>query len=267
MLSEKHRKRSFLRFNVDIDLNRLLKEYHAIPEDAWSTTYWGNVHCSVGMLLLRGGQNGNENDFFCDEVVDHDVLLLMPYLKELISNYGPFGESKYCFIFRTIPNGVTLGHKDLREEWFDMFRIHIPLITNKGAFVIADEKSMHFEKGYAWSFDNQSLHGVVNGSKERVHIIFDVPFNPKLAECIDKADVLEGRYHKDHVAKIHETKRSISSYPGDDKIKQIILQLRSYKLTNQQIADYLNSKGIPTRAYREKWNESAVASLFPAVFM
>ena len=40
-----------------IDLPRLRQEYASIPEDAWMASYWGTIHCSVGMLLLRGGQS------------------------------------------------------------------------------------------------------------------------------------------------------------------------------------------------------------------
>ena len=93
------------------------------------------MHCSVGMLLLRGGNSGNQSDFYCEEVVDHEPLSRMPYLSNLIGEDGPFGRAKYCFIFRTVPNGITVTHKDLQEIWFDMYRIHIPLITNNGAFL------------------------------------------------------------------------------------------------------------------------------------
>jgi len=267
MLPEKHKKKSHIRFSVDLDLTRLLEEYQSIPDEYWSSSYWGNVHCSVGMLLLKGGTKGDESDFFCDESVEKKALEHMPYLKELISKDGPFGESKYCFIFKTVPNGVTITHTDLNETWFDMYRIHIPLITNDGAFLISNEKSMHYEKGYAWSFDNQSPHGVVNGDQERVHIIFDIPYNPKLADRLDEADVLEGKRHKEHVIRISETNQKIPSYPGDKKIIQDILALRKLNLNNQQIAQYFNSNKVPSRKYKEKWTPSSIASMLPLGFM
>jgi hypothetical protein len=47
--------------------------------------------------------------------------------------------------------------------------------------MLAEGRSKHLEPGEAWSFDNQSLHSVVNGDQTRAHLIIDVNPNPKLA--------------------------------------------------------------------------------------
>jgi hypothetical protein len=67
------RKRSFLRLPVPIDTGRLLSDYASIPDDLWGVSYWDN-HCSIDVLLLRGGTEGNKNDFASSGVSNTPVL-------------------------------------------------------------------------------------------------------------------------------------------------------------------------------------------------
>jgi len=262
MLPQKYQKRSFLKFDCDVDSDKLHQEFQSIRDDAWETSYWGNIHCSIGMLLLRGGNQGTEFDFFSDHVADKPILKTLPYIDHLISDSGPFGKAHYAFIFKLRPDGVTLKHQDTIEKWFDMYRIHIPIITNPGAHLIVNEKSQHLATGYAWSFDNQADHGVVNGDEERVHLIFDVPFSEKMAMRIDAADCLTGERVNSHVERISQTDKATASYPGDELMKNGILNLRSQGASSAQIAEFINSKGIPSKSYPiTAWNEKMVDEL------
>ncbi len=262
MLPRKYRKKSFLKFSCSVDTNKLLEEYRSIPDSAWGSSYWGNIHCSVGMLLLRGGKQGTEHDFFSELVHDKPILDELPYIKHLISEEGPFGKAGYAFIFRLEPNGVSLKHRDMIKKWENMYRIHVPIITNDGAFLIANEKSQHFSLGSAWSFDNQSDHGVVNGDQERVHLIFDVEFNPKLARAIDSAKFIEGKRIKKHIITISKENKARASYPGDQVMKNAILDLRQRGANESQIADFFNAKNIPSKSYPAKpWDKEMILSL------
>ena len=259
MLPEKYKKRSFLRFDCGVDMSQLISEFHSIESQTWESSYWGSVHCSIGMLLLRGGDRGTEYDFFSDQVFDKAILSQLPYINYLISEDGPFGRAEYAFIFKLKPNGVTLKHQDSMERWFDMYRIHIPIITNSGANLIVDNRSQHLATGFAWSFDNQADHGVVNGDEERVHLIFDVPFNTKLAQRIDEASCLEGSENSDHNRRIDQRNKAIPSYPGDEVIKNGIMTMRSQGASSAQIAGFMNSKSIPSKSYPvTPWTEEMV---------
>ena len=262
MLPKNYHKRSFLRFDCALESARLLDEFQAIKNDSWASSYWGSIHCSIGMLLLRGGDKGTEFDFFSEQVSDKPILDKLPYIKHLISKEGPFGKATYAFIFKLQPNGVTLKHQDTIETWFDMYRIHVPIITNSGAHLIVNEKSQHLDSEHAWSFDNQAEHGVVNGNKERVHLIFDVPFSDKVANQIDRADQLEGQKIDEHIDRISQTSKAVASYPGDEVIKGGILALQQQGATCAQIAQMLNAKKIPSKTYPiSLWNEEMVADL------
>lgn len=252
MLPETYQKRSFYRFDVPVDLARLREEYHSIPESAWQASYWGDIHCSVGMLLLRGGESGTEQDFFSDAVSDSPLLEQLPYMKSFLVPDGPFGEANYAFLFRMEPNGLTQAHRDMIEKWKDMFRIHVPITSNARARLISDGYAQHLSPGYAWSFDNQSWHGVVNGAAERVHFIFDIKFNDKMARQLDRATFVQGEKREDLVRKIEAGKKMRVSYPGDQFMGAAVRELRSQGLNDDQIANAFNAKKIPTKRYFTK---------------
>ena len=249
MLPAGYEKTSFRRFSVPFDVDRLRAEFAAIPRECWASSYWGSIHCSVGMLLLRGGSSGTQEDFYSEEVSDHPILEKLPYMQSIVGNAGPFGMAPYAFLFRMQPNGVTRVHKDTMDRWIDMYRIHVPIISNSSAYFIAGERSIHFEPGYAWAFDNQGEHGVVNGVEERVHLIFDVDFNERLARQVDASEILHGEVIPENNEKIHDKQFSKPSYYGDDKIRQGIVQLRMRGLNDEQIAAFMNQKRVPVKRY------------------
>jgi len=179
-------KRSFLRLPVEVDTDLLRAEYGSIPEDAWGVSYW-DVHCSIDVLLLRGGTGGEEADFAADEVHDAPVVADMPHIRGLLAPDGPLGGARYAFLFRTKPGGITRVHDDLYESSRRATRIHVPIVTNPGAFLLSEGRSKHFGVGEVWTFDNQSQHSVVNGDTQRVHLIIDVDPNPLLAALVDGA--------------------------------------------------------------------------------
>jgi hypothetical protein len=180
------KKRSFLKLPVAIDTAQLLHEFNMIPDTAWGISHW-DVHCSINTLLLRGGNKGTDADFITNKVTNAPILNKLPYISSLLASEGPFGGASYAFIFCTKPNGITRVHDDSHEVWRKTVRIHVPIITNDGAFLIAEKRAKHLAVGEAWTFDNQSDHSVVNGNSTRVHLIFDVSPNRCLAKLMTHA--------------------------------------------------------------------------------
>tara|TARA_R110001599_G_scaffold58903_1_gene163147 strand:- start:1401 stop:2462 length:1062 start_codon:yes stop_codon:yes gene_type:complete len=180
------KKRSFLELPVQIDMDRLLEEFHRIPDEAWGDSLW-DAHCSIDMLLLRGGAKGNEEDFTTTDVSNNPLLADFPYISSLLAPEGPFGGTTYGFIFRTKPGGMTRVHTDDHESWTRNVRVHIPIISNEGAVLMSEGRSLHFAVGGVWTFDNQAVHSVMNGDTTRVHMIIDVMPNPKLAALMSSA--------------------------------------------------------------------------------
>gem|GEM_PF-5147062 len=262
MIPEPYQKKSFRRFSAAIDIDQLRAEYQSIDEDEWYASYWGDIHCSVGMLLLRGGNTGAQEDFYCDDVHDHPLLERLDYIRSLLGDDGPFGQAKYAFIFRMRPNGVTLVHRDTIERWHQMYRIHVPIQTNPDAFLISSNRSQHFAAGSAWSFDNQTRHGVVNGPEERVHLIMDVDWNDRLKSAVEQSEVLPGESVQQHIDAIHSKERAVPSYFGDPVILSGIRRLRARGLNQDQIVQFFNQKNVPTKSYFSKrWTADMITEI------
>ncbi len=205
-------------------------------------------------ITLMGADRQTSIDFWegvmgMPFIFDQPNLDDLPYARELISDSGPFGRAEFAFIFRMEPNGVTMAHNDYMERWHSLYRIHIPIDTNPRAHLIVNGFSQHLATGYAWTFDNQARHGVVNGPKPRAHLIMDVPFNDKLASAWPKAKHFPGEVKKGHLEKIQSDKKARASYPGDREITRALMVLRERGLDDQAIAEFLNAKNIPTRHY------------------
>jgi hypothetical protein len=179
-------KRSFLQLPVTVDVERLMEDYRSIPQEAWASTHW-DIHCSSNMVLLRGGSQGTAGDFVGSDNVDHEILDGLPYVRWLIGTSGPFGGTNQAFIFRMKPLGVTRPHIDSDSAWFEPFRIHVPIVTNDGAYLLSEGRSKHLAVGEAWTFDNQAMHAVTNGDAVRAHLIFDVPRSPTVLDLIEQA--------------------------------------------------------------------------------
>lgn len=68
-----------------------------------------------------------------------------------------------------LPKTTYSFHYDL-----DMWRVHIPLITNKDCFMIVDGKLWHLDVGYAYLVKVKDYHLALNaGNEKRIHIVFD----------------------------------------------------------------------------------------------
>ena len=97
-IDESFRKRSFLRLPVEIDVDRLIEDYRSIPAEEWASTHW-DTHCSSNMILLRGGNQGTEEDFFGADRIDHAILGKLPYISWLIGKIGLRSEGQIMPLF------------------------------------------------------------------------------------------------------------------------------------------------------------------------
>lgn len=68
-----------------------------------------------------------------------------------------------------LPRTTYSLHYDL-----DLWRVHIPLVTNPDAFMFVDGKMWHMPVGNAYLVKVEHHHLAVNaGSENRIHIVFD----------------------------------------------------------------------------------------------
>lgn len=239
---ETHAKRSFLKLPVPIDVVALLRDYRSIPASAWEVSHW-DIHASTAMVLLRGGKKGTDDDFVTAQVSDAPILATLPYLAHLVSDDGPFGQPTYAFIFRMKPMGVSRPHTDDNPAWKDPFRLHLPITTNPGAFLLSEGRAKHIPVGEAWTFDNQTLHAAINGDGVRTHLIIDVPENPRLGALLEAAEWDPG------VLDPPRWQRA-----GEVKAQPTLAALRSAPLTSAEKAQLgLDPEGFASRITERRW--------------
>jgi hypothetical protein len=77
---------------------------------------------------------------------------------------------------RMRPGQVHGFHVDQQTTDTWVTRVHVPLVTNPGAWMRFDGHGfVHFEVGSAYTFDTNIRHQFGNdGTTDRVHLIFDV---------------------------------------------------------------------------------------------
>ena len=109
----------------------------------------------------------------------------------------------------------------------------------------------------------------MNGPAERVHLIFDVPFNPALQGRLDTARHHRGVVVPEHLARIDAVDQHAStSYPGDIELRARVTRERHAGRTDEQISQQLNADGIPTKRYfagsgaRDAWTAALLAETF-----
>ncbi len=251
-------KRSFVELDVAVDVEALRTEVDRLPADAWVSSLWGSPHCSISSVLLRGGSSGDASDFEVSHAIDHPVLSLLPSIHRLLDRTGPLGGCTTAFLFRMAPHGVALAHIDGAPTWHRHHRIHVPVRTHPDAKLVVAGRTQHLGAGRAWTFDNQALHGFVNGPVERVHLIADVLPNPTLDALLARGRLHPGELEPAVAAHTLERERRVSSYPGDLAIHAAVHRGVDAGWTLAEIAENLEQHGVPSRTPGGAWTEEAV---------
>lgn len=90
-------------------------------------------------------------------------------LLQQVSNEIGIREYGRVRMLKIPPQKCYTFHHDL-----DLYRVHIPLVTNPGAFLIIDGRLWHLEVGYAYLAKVRDFHTAINtGKEDRIHIVYD----------------------------------------------------------------------------------------------
>jgi hypothetical protein len=83
-------------------------------------------------------------------------------------------------------NSYLWEHVDYRElNNSRRVRLHLPLVSDSGAFFSFPEFNVHLKRGFLWKLDPTHRHGAANvGVKERIHLLFDCYIDEQLENLI-----------------------------------------------------------------------------------
>ncbi len=96
-----------------------------------------------------------------------------PVVRQVMDTF-PGLKAGYPMITTVHPGDYVPPHTDTANSGW-VTRVHIPIITNKGAVMIFDGVDQHLPVGKAYSFDITRPHAIRNdGDESRIHLMFDV---------------------------------------------------------------------------------------------
>lgn len=97
-----------------------------------------------------------------------------PVVNELLPKVGMHAVAFQQMLSVIMPGHSIAPHRDSQAPYW-LFRVHVPLVTNKGAFMTLDGEDFHLEVGKAYKINTEAEHAIRNeGFIPRIHFMFDV---------------------------------------------------------------------------------------------
>ncbi len=160
---------AFYKFPFRFDVQKLVQEVTAFPEDVWCrhpSDLKGNS------FLPLVATRGDAFDDFDPPMLPTRFLEQSSYVRQVLSEFRTLiGRAR---LMRLEPGHGVPPHFDSQQYWRDHTRIHLPIITNPAIRFHCEEQSVHMAAGEAWTFDNWRTHQVVNETAtRRIHLTMD----------------------------------------------------------------------------------------------
>jgi Aspartyl/Asparaginyl beta-hydroxylase len=88
---------------------------------------------------------------------------------------------------RLDPNGFLWEHEDYIElDGRPKLRLHLPLVTNSGAFLVLGGRRVHLATGFLWRLNPKHVHSACNfGLRARYHLIMDVYIDARVRHMME----------------------------------------------------------------------------------
>ena len=181
-----------MRLQAGLDVERLQADVAQVLEHFdWIDRQRNNWH-AVPLRSFQGGTSSSHvthsgqhyrasSEKFCDtQLLEH-----CPYIAELMK---AFDSPIYKARLMKMDAKSTLGaHKD-NFPFEKTCRLHIVVKSLPNVTMTIDEKTWHLAEGEMWFTNVRQRHSVCNASDEdRVHVVFDVDWCPKLEQMMLKA--------------------------------------------------------------------------------
>jgi hypothetical protein len=170
--------RNFLRLVYGIDPEPVVRRIAAMPE-LWSQitarqTYEGTAHADTETIFLRAPSR-TQGVLDCIESVEMpamQALEMTEVMDALVREIG-IRDLGRVMLVKLKPSGVIFPHTDEGAYARYYARFHCVLTTSAECMFYVGGESVHMAAGEVWWFNHRLQHEVVNGNRERIHLIFD----------------------------------------------------------------------------------------------
>ena len=164
----------------DIDIDPILAALPSL-DDAWAEESWRQTmpytpHRDSETIFLRRQPGSRPRDVLHQLASVATRHYSIAPLAEAIHQVCSFvqGRPARAMLVRLRPGGVIAEHTDTGIYAEATQRVHVPLLTNPGAWLRVGGIRFHLPTGGAYCFDKHVPHSGANeGAEPRVHMILD----------------------------------------------------------------------------------------------
>ncbi|MDJ0532961.1 MAG: aspartyl/asparaginyl beta-hydroxylase domain-containing protein [Xenococcaceae cyanobacterium MO_207.B15] len=207
---------------------KMRKEIEKAHLDWKKFSYTEYVSEGVFSLSLLNSDGDSNNTIIRDCIPKPtDVLEQLPATKRFLAECGL--DLMWARLNRLESGASLWEHKDYSElEDKNRLRIHLPIKTNKRAWLILSGHRIHLHEDALWKLNPASVvHGAINEGSTRIHLILDCYINEKLKNLLKAQQILEQWFEELKI-------------PSEaDYNKKLIDALTIYHQTNKKEAEKL----------------------------
>lgn len=167
-----------IKFPLVFNTQKLKNDIQKIITQKWVNHYNSNDYSGKWTsiaLMSKGGDSSNINAFSnsTEEFIPTDALSQCDYLKEILNGF--LFEKTAVRLLNLGPGAEIKPHTDYCLGYEDnMFRLHIPIVTNPNVEFILDGERIIMNEGECWYLNTNFLHSVKNGGEtDRIHLVID----------------------------------------------------------------------------------------------
>ena len=172
----------YLQLPFQFDIKKLQAELRVILKSKWTPHFNTGGYTGNWNSVSLYAQNGDPTNIYALSNSDlplkeTPILKKANYFKEVINTF-----KTQLLSVRLLKLGVGAyikPHRDYNAGYEDnMFRIHIPIITNLKVDFILDEERLEMAEGQCWYTNVNFIHSVANnGTSDRIHLVIDCERN------------------------------------------------------------------------------------------
>jgi len=167
-----------LQLPFQFDIKKLKEELKVILKSEWTPHFNSGGYTGNWNSIALYAPNGDAANIFAMSnsnipLTETPVLKNAKYFKEVIQSF----KTKLLSVrlLKLEVGAYIKPHRDYNSGYEDnMFRIHIPIITNAGVDFILDDIRLEMREGQCWYTNVNFIHSVANnGTSDRIHLVID----------------------------------------------------------------------------------------------
>lgn len=159
------------RLPLRVDAAALAAEVAALDASLWSSRGGRAGYQRVADAVFLRGHAPAEGEL---PIEDRAPLAQLPQIRELIERRIG-GLPQRALLARLPPGAIVAPHIDQAPYFAKCVRIHVPIVTHDGAWMLCGDTAYRMGAGEVWALNNSAMHAVWNsgGEHARTHLICD----------------------------------------------------------------------------------------------